>query len=152
MITSTIIAVLGVMSLLWTKKVRNNFTKIANLTLGLSAIAYAIPNFGISSYAPFFFGFFSLLASFESTNSFHLKRSQVIFFVLSGLIFAALTVSTKLPVPFDVPYWIFSLVFFIGLVYHLAFHSKKIHSRIGVLLAWSGMALFWIVSQVLLKF
>jgi hypothetical protein len=152
MITSTIIALAGVMGLLWIKKIRNNFTKLVNAMLGLSAISIFVPYFGISSYSPYAIAFFSLLASFEATSSFSMQRPQVIFMVISGITFFVLSITLLLPAPFEIPYWAFSSLYLLAFAFHWKTKKKNIYSRTGILIIWGGISIAWLVSPLLLMF
>jgi hypothetical protein len=152
MITSTIIALAGVMGLLWMKKVRNNFTKLVNAMLGLSAISILISYLGISSYSPYAIAFFSLLASFEATSSFSMNRQQVIFMIVSGITFFVLSITMLFPAPFEIPYWAFSILFLLAFVFHWKTKKKNIYSRVGILIVWSGISIAWLVSPLLSMF
>lgn len=147
MITSTIIVISGIMGLLWVKQVHNNFTRLVNIMLSVSAISTAI-----SSYSPYGIAFFSLLASFEATNSFSMKRQQVIFMVISGITFFALSLASLFPIPFEIPYWLFSLVFLSAFAFYWKSKKKNIFSRTGILIVWSGIALAWLISPLLSMF
>lgn len=148
MITSIIIALFGFFSLLWVKKTKNNFTKLVNTMLGISAMAMAIRYYGISDYAPFAITFFSFLASFEATNSFAMQRQQIVFFVLSGFLFGLLSIVLVYPLPFSFVSWPFVLLFFGLFAYHWSSHKKKIRSRLGILIAWIGLGLAELIIEV----
>lgn len=152
MITSTIIAVSGVMGLLWIKKVRNNFTKLVNVMLSFSAISIAIPYFGIASYAPYAIAFFSLLASFEATNSFSLNKSQVHFMVISGIAFFGLSLTLLFQIPFQIPYWLFSSLFLIAFAYCWKVKKRNVYSRVGILIVWSGVSIAWLINPLISMF
>ncbi|KYG75446.1 hypothetical protein [Roseivirga echinicomitans] len=148
MISSLIVALAGVFGLLNVKKSRNQFTKVVIVLLGFSAIASVINYYEVSFYAPIAIGFFSLLASFESTSSFLMKRSQVAFFVLSGFGFFVFSMASVLPIDFSVLDWPFLILFFIGFGYQWYRHGEKIKSRMGILIVWSGLAISWLFNLV----
>ena len=152
MITSTIIAVSSATGLLWIKKVRNNFTKLVNIMLSLSAISIAIPYFGISSYSPYAIAFFSLLASFEATTSFSMNRPQVLFMIVSGIAFFGLSLTSLFSMPFEIPYWLFSSFFLIAFAYCWRVKKRKIYSRVGILIVWSGISIAWLTSPLISMF
>lgn len=152
MITSTIIVISGIMGLLWIKQVHNNFTKLVNIMLSVSAISMAIPYLDISSYSHYSIAFFSLLASFEATNSFSMKRQQVIFMVISGITFFALSLASLFPISFEIPYWLFSLAFLSAFAFYWKSKKKNIFSRTGILIVWSGIAVAWLISPLLSMF
>tara|TARA_R110000796_G_scaffold77585_1_gene173408 strand:+ start:138774 stop:139232 length:459 start_codon:yes stop_codon:yes gene_type:complete len=147
MIPSLIVVLAGFLGLLNVKKSRSQFTKLVIVLLGFSAIATAVNYYEISTYAPVAIGFFSLLASFESTSSFSMKRPQIIFFVLSGFGFFVFSLASVLPLDVYIIDWPFLILFFIGFGYHWHNHRKKLKSRIGVLIIWLGLALSWLFSQ-----
>ncbi|WP_323756624.1 hypothetical protein [Roseivirga sp.] len=148
MISSLIVALAGVFGLFNVKKSRSQFTKVVIVLLGFSAIASVVNYYEISSYAPIAVGFFSLLASFESTSSFSMKRSQVAFFVLSGFGFFVFSMASVLPMDFQVLDWPFLILFFVGFGYHWHKHGEKIKSRMGVLVVWSGLAISWLFTLI----
>jgi hypothetical protein len=120
--------------------------------LSLSAISSAIPYFGISSYSPYAISFFSLLASFEATSSFSMKRPHVGFMVISGITFFVLSMTLLFPIPFEIPYWVFSLLFLIAFSFLWKTKKNNIYSRVGILIVWSGISIAWLVSPLLLMF
>ncbi|KOF02102.1 hypothetical protein AWW67_10390 [Roseivirga seohaensis] len=148
MISSLIIALAGVFGLFKLKKAKSQFTKLVIVLLGFSAIASVVNYYEISTYAPVAIGFFSLLASFESTSSFSMKKPQILFFVLSGLGFFIFSLASVLPLDVYIIDWPFLILFFIGLGYHWFNHGKKIKSRMGILIVWSGLAISWLFTLV----
>tara|TARA_R110001599_G_scaffold151792_5_gene336814 strand:- start:20960 stop:21418 length:459 start_codon:yes stop_codon:yes gene_type:complete len=152
MISSLIVALAGVLGLLNVKKSRSQFTKLVIVLLGFSAIASVVNYYEVSTYAPVAIGFFSLLASFESTSSFSMKRPQMAFFVLSGFGFFVFSMASVLPLDIYVLDWPFLILFFIGFGYHWYNHKTKLKSRVGILIIWSGLAFSWLFSLVVSMF
>lgn len=152
MVSSAIIALFGVLGLLRIGKVRNAFTQVVNIGLAISALALLVAYFGISQYATYAVAFFSLLASFEATNSFSLERQQIVFFVVSGIVFFFLSATSAITLPFNITVWPVLILYLCGFYYLAIKHYKRIRSRLGILIIWLGLILAWSVNEVLSMF
>lgn len=152
MIPSFIVALAGVFGLFKVKKSKSQFTKLVTVLLSLGAIASIVNYYEISTYSPVALGFFSLLASFESTSSFSMQRSQIVFFVLCGFGFFVFSIISVLPIEIKVFDWPFLLLFFIGLGYYWYYSKRKLRSRVGILIVWSGLAIARLFSLIVLMF
>ncbi|MGW8123437.1 hypothetical protein ACV07N_12325 [Roseivirga echinicomitans] len=148
MTASLITAFGGVFGLLCLRLAKSNFTKFVIFLLAVSAIATVVNYKGVSTYAPMALGFCSLLASFESTSSYLMEKPQIIFFVLSGLGFFVFSMISILPLEIYLLDWPFLILFFIGFGYHWHNHRRKLWSRLGILVVWSGLAISWFYSLV----
>ena len=134
----------GFFALFWTKMARKQLTVLSTVLLAISSLLCLVGFWGIDSYAPYLFAFFSVFATIESQNSLRFSQFTKFFFFISGILMAFFAVFNLFTLPFSIPQFPFAIAYIalLGVVYFK--FKKEIYTRMGILIVWLAEAITWI--------
>lgn len=135
----------ALLALVWSKNAKKKTTKIATILLAVSSLVQYDPYFGIRSYGIYLLIFFSFFAAIESMNSLRMTRAHHVFFLGSASVVAFFQLILLIELPFYIPKYPFAILYLICFTLFWVFSSRKVFSRLGVLIVWLGVALKWLL-------
>lgn len=145
---STITFIACFFAFLWAGGVKKRNTQLATVLLALSSLIEHIPLYGLDNYGGYAFVFFSFFAAIETFNSLRMTVSQRMLFLSCAIVILFFELAYRLSFPFHIPKYPFAMLYLLVFFYTWKVSRKKIHSRLGVLIVWSGLALRWLLEGV----
>ncbi len=148
MLSTILILISGVLGIYWSVKARNSFTRLTGFLLSVSSLATLVNAFGLNNYAGYAVALFSLMAAYEPTDSTRIKKHHKIYFGLSGILFAIVTIDMSVSLPFTLILWPFVLLFFIASAWLLDQGLKMMRTRLAYVSIWMAQGLICIIDAL----
>lgn len=146
MLSIIILLISGVLGVYRALKAQNPFTKFSALIVSVACLSLIIPHGIARAYAPYFMAFTCFIAGFEPGNSRRLQNFHKAFFGTSGVVFAFVAVDRVIIWPINLQFWPLVLAYFGVLIWMLIKEPKKLRTRLGTVIAWSGLGLDHLLS------
>ena len=134
----------AVFALLYSSKVRKPLTKTISVFLAISMLLHFDTLIGVAPYAPFIFAFISLVAAAECFNSLNLKSRHKTFFAVSSFLIVLVELEHLADIPFHLDNPALSILFLFVIGYFLVVDTKRLKSRLSILVLWSAYYLKWL--------
>lgn len=148
MLSTIIVLISGVLGIFWSFKARNSFTKLTGSLLAIASMASVVNYASIHNYAFYAVSLFCLMAAYEPFDSTRIKKRHRVYFALSGVLFAVVTIDTNVVLPFLLILWPFVVAFFIVTIWMIVDEPKMIRTRLGYICVWLGLGLLCIVNAI----
>lgn len=148
MLSTTLILISGVLGIFWSIKARNSFTKLTGLLLSVSSLSTLVGYMGVNDLAPYALALFSLMAAYEPSDSARIKKHHKIYFGLSGVLFAVVTIDMHISLPFVLIIWPFVVLYFIATVWLLNKELKVVRTRLAYISVWVAQGLVCIINAL----
>lgn len=148
MLSTTLILISGALGILWSLKARNSFTKLTGLLLSVSSLATLVSSYGIQSYGSYALALFCLMAAYEPFDSSRIKKYHKIYFGLSGILFAVVTIDMHISLPFVLILWPLVTLYFIATIWLLNQGLKTIRTRLAYISIWVTQGLICIINAL----